>query len=388
MSDADIAVAMPLSDLVIAQTTVVTVCVAIMIWLGLLGRPSRATLYWTYGFILALLGSYASFTSAAMGQDVLLHPVAIGITCGLPTLIWSGLRVLARKRAYVWTGIVQSAASVAILWTTTELDAGFVIFTWLVLASGIAAAFGAIEVLRGAFRGSRFGTPLVTASGILLLLGVAGVIGSGVGSDANSEIAFARGLVLATTCYLICATVSLLYLANRRAGARDVLDALDGYMPEPMMRGVVREKLVRAAKRGEQNWSFIDIRIDDAIDLREATGDATFGTIARRVEAVVADVFPAEADLARIVPGQITIFVAQTSAAVRELVRTVLNSVGAPQADAPTNLRITVSAGIVTVDLQSDTYETLAAIAGRAAEQSQLQGGDRWVRVGNRRSAV
>jgi GGDEF domain-containing protein len=376
-----------LGDLIIGQTTVVTVCVALMIWLGLLGRPSRATLYWTLGFILALLGSYGSLTTAAMGADVLLHPVAIGITCGMPALVWSGLRSVQGKRAYPWIGFVQSLVTVAILFSTTGLATGFTVFRWMVLATALAAGLGAVEVLRGSFKGSRYGGPLIASSGILVLVGIGGVISANLFPDDQSDIRFVRIVVLATTIYFVCATVSLLFLANRRPGANDVLDAVDNYMPQSIMHAIVREKLVRAAVRNEQNWSFIDIRLDDVIDLREATGETSFGAMVRRMEKTVIEVFPAEADLCRVESGHLTIFVGQSSAAVRELVRSVLNSIATPSADAPTTLRITASAGIVMVDAQVDTYDRLVAVSGAAAAESQLQGGDRWKRVSTRAEA-
>jgi len=48
------------SDLIVGLTTTMTVSVALMIWIGLLGRASRATLLWTFALILGLLGSYGS----------------------------------------------------------------------------------------------------------------------------------------------------------------------------------------------------------------------------------------------------------------------------------------------------------------------------------------
>ncbi|KAA9107781.1 hypothetical protein [Microbacterium rhizomatis] len=377
-----------LSDLVVMQTGVVTVCVALMIWLGLLARPGRATRYWTYGYLLALLASYGSMTSAALGADVLLQPVAIGLSFGLPALVWSGLRVLQGKRAFVWTGIVQSFASVLILWATAGQPYGFVVFTVLILAAAIGAGLGAVEVLHGAFRGSRFGVPLVAGSAVLLLLGLVGVIHSTLAAGSTGDLDFVRGVVLATTCYIICVTVSLLFLANRRAGAADILEAVDDFFPEVVMRPIVREKLLRAAKRSEQNWSFVDIRLDDVVDLREATGDAAFSTMVRRLEDTVADAFPADADLFRIAPGHVTVFVAQPSEAVRLRVRSVLNSIGAPPDGGPTTLRITASAGIIKIDPQVDDYPTVTEAAARATEQAQLQGGDRWVRVDTRTPTV
>ena len=370
------------SDLIVGLTTTMTVCVALMIWIGLLGRASRATLLWTFALILGLLGSYGSLASSAMGTDVLLHPVWVGIMFGMPLVIWSGLRAAQDKRSHAWLGFVQSLVSVALLTISTNLTVGFTVFRWVFLASAIGATLGALEVLRGEFRGSRFGMPLVVGSAALLLLGTVGVAGSAAGSTPETDLLFIRGVVIATIVYVICATVGLLFLANRRPGARDVLEAVDAFMPEAMMRAVVREKLLRARSRGEQSWSFVDVRLDDAKDLREATGEAAFGSMVRRFEDIVVTTFPSEAELCRVDAGHVTVFASQPSAAVRESVRTVLNAVSATHEGAPTSLSTSASAGIVGVDVTTDSYEKLVDAAAHVADEAQRQGGDRWRRAG------
>ncbi len=368
-------------DLVVGLTVTMTVCTALMIWVGLLGRASRATLLWTFAFGLGLLAAYALLATGAAGADVLLHPVGLGFLCGMPALVWSGLRAAQGKRPYAWIGFLQSAASVVILLLTTNADAGFAVFRWLFFASAIGAVLGAIEVLRGVYRGSRFGMPLVVAAGTLLLLSAIGAAGTVAGSNTATDLFFVRGIVIALTIYAICATVSVLFLSNRRPGARDALEALDAYLPEWAMRAIVRERLLRARDRREQSWSFVDLRLDDATDLREATGEATFSAMTRRFEGIVAAVFPAEADLCRVTPGHVTVFASQPVGAVREFVRSILNEVSLPDDQAPTSLRITASAGIVTVDVTTDTYEKLAAAAAAQTAAAQEAGGDRWRRA-------
>jgi hypothetical protein len=369
------------SDLLVGLTTTMTVCVALMIWIGLLGRASRATLLWTFALTLGLLGAYGSLASAAMGTDVLRHPVGLGIMSGMPLVIWSGLRAAQGKRAHAWLGFVQSIVAVALLAVSTNLTVGFSVFAWVFLASAIGAALGAVEVLRGEFRSSRFGMPLVVGSAGLLLVGAVGVAGSIGGSTAATDLLFIRGVVISTTVYVICATVSLLFLANRRPGARDVLEAVDAFMPESMMRAVVREKMLRARARREQSWSFIDLRLDDATDLHEATGDAAFGSTVRRFESIVAATFPSEADLCRAASGHVTVFASQPAGAVREFVRTVLNEVSAMHDEEPTSLRVSASAGIAAVDVTADSYESVADAAAELAGEAQREGGDRWRRT-------
>ncbi|WP_314505848.1 hypothetical protein [uncultured Microbacterium sp.] len=368
-------------DLVVGLTTTMTVCVALMIWIGLLGRASRATLLWTFALFLGLLGSYGTLASAAMGTDVLLHPVGFGIMFGMPLVIWSGLRAAQGKRSLAWMGFAQSLVSVVLLALTTNLPNGFTVFRWLFFASAIGAILGAIEVLRGTFRGSRFGVPLVVGSAALVLLGAVGAAGDVGNSSPEADLVYIRGVVIAMSVYAICATVSLLFLANRRPGARDALEAMDAFAIEPMMRAVVRERLLRARRRKEQSWSFIDLRLDDARDLRDATGDAAFGATIRRFENIVAETFPSDVDLCRVAPGHVTVFASQPAGAVREFVRTVLNEVSTADGEAPTSLRISASAGIVPVDVATASYESLVDAAALLVQDAQSEGGDRWRRA-------
>lgn len=369
------------ADLLVGLTATMTTCVALMIWVGLLGRASRATMLWTFAFLLGLLAAYSLLAAGAVGTDVLLHPVGFGFLCGMPTVIWSGLRAAQGKRSYAWIGFAQSALSVAILWLTTDMAIGFAVFRWLFFASAIGAVLGAIEVVRGAFRGSRFGMPLVVAAAILLLLSAIGAAGTVAGASTATDLFFVRGIVIALTIYAISATVSVLFLSNRRPGARDALEALDAFLPEWAMRAIVRERLLRARNRGEQTWTFVDLQLDDTTDLREATGEAAFATATQRFEGIVAAVFPAEADLCRVTPGHVTVFASQPVGAVREYVRSILNEISLPAEQAPTSLRITASAGLVSVDTATDTYETLVAAAAAQTAAAQEAGGDRWRRA-------
>lgn len=369
------------SDLSVARTAIVTTCVVLVIWLGLLARPSRAMLYFTLAFLLALLGTYGSMVSAAFGMDVIGHPVGIGIAFGAPMLIWSGIREANGRRAYPWIGFAQSAVSIGLLAFTTYLPFGFDLFRWLYFFAALGAALGGIEVMRGVYRGSRFSSPLVTISfaGVgFALIGVAPTIVPGI-AEAQSDILFLRSAALATSIYIICATVSLLFLVNRRPGARDVLEALDAFAPPALFSAMTRERLHRAALRRETSWTIVDLRIDDAADIRAAVGEVAFGGICRRFESIIASTLPAEADLGRVVAGHVLVLIAQPARSVQELVRPILAAFSADDAASPISVRISASAGIAPVQPRSDTVESLVEAAAGAAEAAQAAGGDQWM---------
>ncbi|MGZ0711684.1 hypothetical protein ACWPKO_25465 (plasmid) [Coraliomargarita sp. W4R53] len=371
-----------LVDLGVAQATVVTTCVILMTWLGLMGRPSRATLLWTLGYFFALLGVYVSFTSAAMGIDVVRHPVGQAIGFGLPLLLWSGIRDLGGLRPYAPAGAVQAVVSVAVVALTTQSPIGPDVFRWVVLGAALSTGAVAVAALQAATRSSRFTPPLVAAAVVMVLIGIVGVTyptvsGGTAGSDA--AVTFTRTAIIASMVFLIVATVSLLFFANRRVGARDILDALDAFMPQPLMRGIVRERLLRISARSESEWTLIEIRIDDVDDLREAGSEWSFAQLTDAFEARVIAEFPAECDLARIKPGYIQVFASHSTVAAREHVRNLINRISADSADATATLRLSASAGIVPT-APGDSYDALNSLVGEAADEAQRQGGDRWVR--------
>lgn len=369
------------SDLTVAQTTVATVCIALIIWAGLLARPGRPTLYWTLGYVLALLGSYASLAALATGTDVERHPIGVGLAFGMPLLIWSGIRAANGRPAYPWAGVVFAIVSTGVLAATTSLPSGSAAFRVLFLLAAATAAMGAVDTIGGIFTGTRFGAPLVAASALLVALSGLGIMGIAARTSPDSNLAFVRAATLSIIAYLICALVTGLFVANRRMRATEVLDDLDALLPVTLFHAIVRERLLRADLRHEGSWSFIDLRLDDARDLHEAIGETAFGVVVQKFEQTVKRVFPSEADLGRGRDGQVLVFVAEPSASVREHVRTVLNEIVRPRDDTGADLRTSVSAGIVAVNPATDTYDSLASAASDAVVSSQKAGGDRWTRT-------
>lgn len=372
MSDA---AASGVGELLLAQTTVVTVCLALVIWLGLLARPSRATLLWTLAFSIALLGTYGSIVAVSLGVDVVSHPVMVGLSAGTPTIIWSGLRAVKGKRTYAWIGFAQAAASVALLWSTTETPNNLLGVRLVFFGAGIGASVGAIEALRGSFRGSRFGIPLVAASGAMALIATIGLADTAGGLSADSSEVFMRATMVVRSAYCIGATVSLLFLSNRRAGASDILQAMDAMTPLPLLRGIVRERIRRARVRQERNWSFVELRLDEASDLRDATGEPSYIAVVSAFEKLIARVFPADADMGRLDSGRVVVFVALPVIAVRELARSVLEETARGQ-ERPTAFHVSASAGITIVDPASDDFDSLLTAASTAAAAAQERGGN------------
>jgi GGDEF domain-containing protein len=378
-----------LGELAIAQTTVVTTCVILMTWLGMIGRPGRPTLLWTLGYFFALLGVYASFASAAMGINVALHPVGQSIGFGLPLLLWSGLRALNGRRPHAWAGFAQGIGSCVLLALTTFTPSGPLVFRLVFLAVGLSTAAVAIEALRGAARSSRYAPPLVASALMVLALAVVGAVyplaAGGELVDPVAQVIFSRSIVITSLIFIITATVSLLFFANRRPGASDVLDAIDAFLPTPLMNAVVRERMLRARARSQSTWTFIEFRLDDITDLRDAGSEWSFNRIVERFEGILTREFAAEVDLARLSPGRVQVLAAHSPAEARDHVRTVLNALATPHDDgAASGVSVSASAGIVAVDVMADEYDGLTELARQAVDDAQRAGGDRWVRLDDR----
>ncbi|MEV8268626.1 hypothetical protein [Microbacterium sp. NPDC076911] len=367
----------------IAQTTVVTTCVILMTWLGLVGRPGRATMLWTLGFFFTLLGVYASYAGAALGIETAVLPVGQAFGCGMPLLLWSGLRALHRKRPYAWAGPAQALLTFFALTATAQLPINPFVFRAAFFATGIAVVAVAVEAMRGETRGSLYTPPLVAASLLVFALAAVGFFLPLITGDTLIELGdflFTRISVMSSTIFLITATVTLLFYANRRPGAQDILEALDAFMPEPLMRGVARERLVRAARRNETDWTYIELCLDDLDDLRDASNAWSFRALLSTFGTIITEELRAEADLCRVAPGRVQILVAESAASTRERVRNVINRLST-EVSGIANVRVSASAGIVPVIVGKDTYDDLTKLAHDAVLEAQRLGGDRWVRL-------
>ncbi|WP_396668810.1 hypothetical protein [Microbacterium sp. R86528] len=370
-------------EFAIAQTTVVTTCVILMTWLGLVGRSGRPTMLWTLGLFFSLLGVYASYAGTALGLDTVVLPMGQAFGCGMPLLLWSGLRALHRKRAYSWAGPAQALVTFAVLMATAGSEFGAFAFRTAFFATGIALAVLAIEAMSGDTRGSLYTPPLVAACGLVFFLATVGFVLPLVTGNTLVElgdVVFTRVSMMIWTMFIITATVTLLFYANRRPGALDTLEALDAFMPQPLMRGVARERLARARHRDESDWTFIELCLDDLDDLRDASNGWSFRALVSTFETIIIQEVRAEADLSRVVPGRVQILVAESAASTRERVRLVINRLS-EEASGVANVRVSASAGIVPVVVGTDTYDELTALAHDAVLEAQGQGGDRWVRL-------
>lgn len=141
------------------------------------------------------------------------------------------------------------------------------------------------------------------------------VVGLVAPGDAGESLEFLRTVnSLGMLAYVVCALVTLLFIARGGTGAAT----------GSTFAVVAADRLARAQRAGERSWALVYAQIDDAEDLRIVAGDSGFAAIAERLRGDVIEIFPTEADLGWFAPAGVAVLVAQPSAVLRERVRTLL----------------------------------------------------------------
>lgn len=365
-----------MSGIELAHVALATVGTIVMVGLGFLYRPDRATVLWSLAFIVSMLSAYAQMTAAAAGLDA-VRLAAMGLGLGAPALVWAGLRVERGKSAVVgWLAVVVGGAAGVILPLAAPTEA----YDWTFrLAYAVSAAFAGLtlaELLRRPERGGGTSFPLAMFS--IVFVGVAAV--SVVAGFFSPSLDLADDItMLGFLIYTVCALITLLFIV--RGGA--ITRALAGGSGTPsVFRRIAADRLARAQTSGERSWTMLVVRLDDAADLRTATGEAGFAVLCARLQDDVREIFPTEADIGRLDASTFAVLLARPSAVVRENVRTLLRAVSSPGARGSDAVQASASVGWVSVAELGYDADVLLAAASDAAAAATAAGGDRWERVG------
>ncbi|HOQ22989.1 MAG TPA: hypothetical protein PLN62_11270 [Microbacterium sp.] len=195
------------------------------------------------------------------------------------------------------------------------------------------------------------------------------VVGLVAPGDAGESLEFLRTVnSLGMLAYVVCALVTLLFIARGGTGAAT----------GSTFAVVAADRLARAQCAGERSWALVYAQIDDAEDLRIVAGDSGFAAIAERLRGDVIEIFPTEADLGWFAPAGVAVLVAQPSAVLRERVRTAARVRGERRRRAGRYLGIVGWASVAEFGYGLDA---LLAAARDAAARAADAGGDRWERA-------
>lgn len=364
----------------VAFVAVSTVCTAVIIGLGFLSRPGRATAAWAFGFSLAMISSYC-WVLATASESEMLRAMAAAILLSAAPWLWVGLRARRDADHYHWAvALVFTVAVPAVLGVSAGSDVYSLLFRAVYVGSTVFAVLILHELLKLDRARQEEGIPLAIVSGGYLVFGIVTLVDgvvravqtgtfSGEGLELVRELNGVGALV-----YLVCAAITTILL-SRAAGPRDRADTVATFTT------VAGSRLQRAEAAGDRWWSVLDIRLDDPVDIRDVSSGATYERIVARFAEAVSTTMPPDADLDRRGEHRFVVLLPRHEAAVISLLTTMLARVTEPDPEQPLTLRLSASVGWAGVAELGYDLPALASAASRAAEAAQARGGDQWERA-------
>lgn len=368
---------MAYANLGIAQATVATLGTAMIVGLGFLQRPSRASLLWALAFVLAMVSTWVSLAGEALGDEP-VRRTGLGFMLGAPALIWSGFRARRRAAAHPWAAALLSVGSAVVLVLSGDSELYSLLFRVSFFAAAVFAGLTLLEIRRSADRDDRLVIPLALVSIAFVVLGTLTlVVGLILPLGDSGDLSFVRLLnSLGMLIYLVCATVTLLFFTS--VSPVGVQTATSW----PQFTVTAIDRLQRARAAGETSWALLVVRIDDPEEVRAAAGETSFARIIDRFERTVRASFPAEADIGREGRGRMVVLIARPGPVLREHVRWLLRDMTEMEGEPQIAVRLSASVGWAPADVVGYDFDTLLAVAQEAWEQASEHGGDRWQRVG------
>jgi hypothetical protein len=339
-----------------------------MVGLGFLRGPSRPTVLWTGVFVVAMASAYGSIAAADL-DSVPLWLLSMGIMLPTPLLIWSGLRAQRGARVtFAWLAVVGGAVATTVLLVGFGSPGFHILARSVVLLSTLANVLVLMELLRRPTGGRGTSLPLVVVSGAWILLGVVGFIASLLNITKNYAL-LTQSNSVAILVYLICVLVSLLLIVRETPGGGAGTSRSSFHLH-------VAERLARAQVGGEHTWTLLDIRLDDAHELRAAAGETGFTRLTERFQTIVRGAFPAEADIDATDPGRALVLIARTPAKIRACLRSLLEELATIDADAPLSVQLSASVGWADVDSAGYELDALLSAAEEDAISAMASGGE------------
>ncbi|MBB2975468.1 GGDEF domain-containing protein [Microbacterium endophyticum] len=356
-----------------AQLVVVSLCTVLIVGLGFIPRPSRATLAWALAFFVALSSAYLTVGAQAAGAET-LRRIGLALLLGPPILIWSGLRSWRGARAYMWAVIPVAVVFAFTFSLPLGVDEYALAFRLSFAVVAVFCGFTIVETRRIPERRERMLLPLTVASITFIGFAISGLVSGLFPSSSSDPLALARSVNgLGILGYMICVVVSLLWLAQGTSAGQ--VREVSGWA---RFRATASERLVRARDRQEHAWALLMLRVDDIADIRDAAGEIGFSRIAARFESLVREMFPADADIGRRSAGTVVVLLPRTVPVTREHVRKLLAELSIPPTDG--SLQVSASVGWTSVETAGYDFGDLERAARAGLDIAAGEGGDRWHR--------
>ncbi|MCE0508723.1 hypothetical protein LVJ59_06700 [Microbacterium sp. KKR3/1] len=361
-------------DITTSMVAVVTVLTALVIGLGTLARPSRATVTWGAAFGLGMLGAYLWLAGQQMTETRALLAAASALLLCFEPLVWIGLRMHFGRRARWWVVILFLVIAPTLLVTTADNPWYLPSFHLVFLGSAVFGGLVAYELLRDRPAARDIVLPLVLASCGLVVVAVASTVSAVLsgGAAAGAQLSALRGMnAVGTVVVSTCAAFTLVLMVRVDAKKSDVGDFVER----------ARRRLRKAEAQNDLPWSVLDIRLDDPADLREASTGSAFALIVDRFHHDIQEALPASADAARVEDDRAIVVIRGGDESVRHHLRGILTCISVIDRETTTGIRSSASVGWATASLVGFDFDLLVATAEQATGRAQAAGGDQWKRA-------
>ncbi|WP_226532049.1 hypothetical protein [Microbacterium paraoxydans] len=361
-------------DITTSMVAVVTVLTAIVIGLGTLARPSRATVTWGAAFGLGMLGAYLWLAGQQMTETRVLLAAASALLLCFEPLVWVGLRMHFRRRERWWLVVPYLVIAPTLLVTTADTPWYLPSFHLVFLGSAVFGGLVAYELLRDRPAARDIVLPLALASCGLVVVAVVSTFSallSG-GVSVGAQLSALRGMnAVGTVVVSTCAAFTLVLMVRVEAKKSDAGDFMER----------ARRRLRKAEAQNDLPWSVLDIRLDDPTDLREASTGAAFAFIVDRFHHDIQEALPASADADRVEDGRAIVVIRGGDESVRHHLRGILTRISMIDRETTTGIRSSASIGWATASVVGFDFDMLTATAGQAAARARAAGGDQWKRA-------
>ncbi|GAA1135679.1 hypothetical protein GCM10009651_19730 [Microbacterium natoriense] len=367
-------------DVMTSMVAVVTVVTVVVIGLATLARPSRATITWGAAFALGMLGTYL-WVGGLQLHEPRLTAGASGLLLCFEPLLWLGLRMHRGARPLWWPSLGFMVLIPTVLVLAAGTPAFQVTFRLSFLSASVFAGLVAWELIRLKTVSRDITMPLLLAACSFVVVAIAGAVSVLLdnGVSSGEQLSVLRGVnSVGTVVTSICAAFTLVLLVRSDRVAPATGDAA----------GRAARRLRKAEAQNDHSWSVLDVRLDDPLDLREASTSTGYAAIVERFHSDIEEVLPASADADRVDDSHSIIVIRGSEEEIRHHIRALLQRISAIEHDAgASGIRVSASIGWASASAWGHDYDALAAAAGTASASARADGGDRWKRAEENGSA-
>ncbi|WP_223586961.1 hypothetical protein [Microbacterium sp. OVT16B] len=367
-------------DVMTSMVAVVTVVTVVVIGLATLARPSRATITWGAAFALGMLGTYL-WVGGLQLHEPRLTAGASGLLLCFEPLLWLGLRMHRGARPLWWPSLGFMVLIPTVLVLAAGTPAFQVTFRLSFLSASVFAGLVAWELIRLKTVSRDITMPLLLAACSFVVVAIAGAVSVLLdnGVSSGEQLSVLRGVnSVGTVVTSICAAFTLVLLVRSDRVAPATGDAA----------ARAARRLRKAEAQNDHSWSVLDVRLDDPLDLREASTSTGYAAIVERFHSDIEEVLPASADADRVDDSHSIIVIRGSEEEIRHHIRALLQRISAIEHDAgASGIRVSASIGWASASAWGHDYDALAAAAGTASASARADGGDRWKRAEENGSA-